>query len=237
VTLTRAVLCLVTDRHRLGTRLGLRTDADGTLDALVAQVTAAAEAGVDLVQIREPDLPARDLVALARAIRTGVGPGGVPVLINDRIDVALASGADGVHLKGTSIPAEEAARLAPPGFLIGRSVHSVEDIQRGGAAGAHYLIFGTVFATGSKPAGWRTAGLAGLAEAVKAASPLPVLGIGGVGRDQAAGVAATGAAGLAAIDAFLPAEGTGIADTVQEQVRCLRIAFDSPDTLFYDGRQ
>jgi thiamine-phosphate pyrophosphorylase len=237
VTFTRPVLCLVTDRHRLGTRLGLRPDADAALDALVAQVTAAAEAGVHLVQIREPDLPARDLVALARAIRTGVGPGRVPVLVNDRMDVALASGADGVHLKSTSIPADEAASLAPPGFLIGRSVHSVEEILRGDAAGAHYLIFGTVFASRSKPAGGRTAGLAGLAEAVNAASPLPVLGIGGVGRDQAAGIAATGAAGLAAIDAFLPAEGTGIADTVKEQVRCLRIAFDSPYTLSYDGRQ
>jgi len=228
VSLTAPVLCLVTDRHRLGARLGSAPDTRATADALLAQVTAAAEAGVDLIQVREAALPDITLVALVRAIRDRVVPHGARVVVNDRLDVALASGADGVHLKSASIPVAEALRLAPPGWLIGRSVHAVAEIERGVAAGAHYLIFGSVFPTHSKPAGWETTGLAGLAAAVRAASPVPVLGIGGIGLAQARGVAGTGAAGLAAIDAFLPPQSTRIADTVQEVVRRMRMAFDSP---------
>jgi thiamine-phosphate pyrophosphorylase len=227
VNLTRPVLCLVTDRRRLGARLGSPPDARATVDALLVQVTAAAEAGVGLVQVREAELPDSALVALVRAIRDRVVPRGARVVVNDRLDVALASGADGVHLKSASIPVVEALRLAPPGWLIGRSVHTVAEIERGLAVGAHYLIFGSVFPTASKPAGWNTAGLAGLAAAVRAASPVPVLGIGGIGLDQARDVAATGAAGLAAIDAFLPPQSTRIAHTVQEAVRRMRMAFDS----------
>jgi thiamine-phosphate pyrophosphorylase len=193
----------------------------------MAQVTAAAAAGVGLIQVRESELSDRALVALVRAIRDRVAPHGVRVVVNDRLDVALASGADGVHLKSASIPVVEALRLAPPGWLIGRSIHAVAEIERGVAAGAHYLIFGSVFPTQSKPAGCDTAGLAGLAAIVRAASPVPVLGIGGIGPDQARGVAAAGAAGLAAIDAFLPPGSTGIADTVHEVVRRMRMAFDS----------
>lgn len=227
MNLTAPVLCLVTDRRRLGARLGSAPDARATVDALLAQVTAAAEAGISLVQVREAELADSDLVALVRAIRDRVVPRGARVVVNDRVDVALASGADGVHLKGASISVAEAVRLAPPGWLIGRSVHGVAEIERGVTAGAHYLIFGSVFPTLSKPAGWDTAGLAGLAAAVRAASPVPVLGIGGIGLDQARSVAATGAAGLAAIDAFLPPQSTQIADTVQDVVRRMRMAFDS----------
>ena len=244
MSLTRPVLCLVTDRRRLGARIGSLPDAGATTDALLAQVTAAAEAGVGLIQVREADLHAGALVALVGAIRARVAPRGTRVVVNDRLDVALASRADGVHLKSASVPVAEARRLAPPGWLIGRTVHSVAEIARGVAVGADYVIFGSVFPTQSKTAGWETAGLTGLAAAVQAASPLPVLGIGGIGVDQAGGVARTGAAGLAAIDAFLPqvsdfdlawpnrrSLGGGwsiaIAETVQENVRRMRIAFDS----------
>ena len=226
--LTTPVLCLVTDRHRLGARLGSEAEPRAITDALLAQVTAAAEAGIGLIQVREAELSDKALVALVRAIRDRVVPHGARVVVNDRLDVALASDADGVHLKSASIPVVEALRLAPPGWLIGRSIHTMAEIEEGVAAGAHYLIFGSVFPTRSKPAGAGTAGLAGLAAAVNAASPVPVLGIGGIGPDQARDVAATGAAGLAAIDAFLPVQSTGIADTVHEVVRRMRMAFDSP---------
>ena len=88
-------------------------------------------------------------------------------------------------------------------------------------------MFGTVFPTRSKPPDWKSAGLAALAAAVAAAAPVPVLGIGGIGPDQAADVARTGAAGVAAIDAFLPTDRTRIADTVHGAVQRMRIAFDS----------
>jgi thiamine-phosphate pyrophosphorylase len=225
VSLTPPVLCLVTDRRRLGARLGSPPDGPATIEALLTQAEAASEAGVTLIQVREPDLPADALIALVRAIRARVAPR-ARVVVNDRLDVALACQADGVHLKSTSVPVTSALRLAPPGWLVGRSVHSVTEIEGGVGAGATYLVFGSVFPTRSKPADWKTAGLAGLAAAVAAASPLPVLGIGGIGPDQTADVARTGAAGLAAIDAFLPSDPARIADTVHEAVHRLRIAFD-----------
>ena len=227
VRLRPPLLCLVTDRHRLGGRLGLPLNAESTTDALLTQLTAAAAAGVSLIQVREPDMPAGALVALVKAIRARVAARGTLVVVNDRLDVALASHADGVHLKSSSVAVAEAARLAPHPFLVGRSVHSPLEIARGDAKGADYVIVGTVWATESKPAGWQALGLAGLAAAVHAAAPVPVLGIGGIGADQAADVARTGAAGVAAVAAFLPSDPTKIADTVHEAVRRMRTAFDS----------
>jgi len=121
-------------------------------------------------------------------------------MVNDRLDVALACGADGVHLRGDSIPAVRARSIAPPGFLIGRSVR---DAGEAVAAAPHvnYLIAGTVFPTPSKPglAGWLGVdGLAGICRAVGA----PVLAIGGVSLDRLPEVAGSGAAGVAAIGLF-----------------------------------
>lgn len=227
VRLDPPLLCLVTDRHRLSARIGSPPDADRTTDALLTQTTAAAEAGVRLIQIREPDLPSGALVGLVRAIRAAVARHGTLVVVNDRLDVALAAAADGVHLKAASVPVIDAARIAPPQWLIGRSVHCLTDIAHRDTAGAHYLIVGTVFPTASKPAGWQTVGLSGLEAAVRAASPVPVLGIGGIGPTEAAEVGRTGAAGVAAVDAFLPTDRARIADTVHEGVLRMRIAFDS----------
>lgn len=237
MSLAVPILCLVTDRCRLGARLGTTAGQPATTDALLMQVTAAAEAGVSLIQVRDAELSPRALVALVCAIRDRVGGLGTRVLVNDRLDVALASRADGVHLKSTSVPVADAARLARPGWLIGRSVHSRRELVDGHAHGAHFVVFGTVFPTASKPASWVTAGLDGLAATVRAAAPLPVLGIGGIGVDQALSVARTGAAGLAAIDAFLPSDPARIADTVQEAVVRLRMAFDSAGPLSYHERQ
>ncbi len=223
---TRPVLCLVTDRRRLGARLGTPPDAFATTDALLTQVTAAAAAGVSLIQVRDADLSARALVALVRDIRDRVASYATKVVVNDRLDVALSSGADGVHLKRTSVSVAEALRLARPGWLIGRSVHSVAEIAGGAAAGAHYVIFGSVFPTRSKPDGWPTTGLDGLAEAVRAAGPVPVLGIGGLEPGRMWDVARTGAAGIAAIEAFLPSDSARIADTVYKAVTRMRVTFD-----------
>ena len=177
-------LCVVTDRRR--------TD-------VVAQARRAVDAGVDLIQIRERDMEARDLAGLVERVLRIARGSATRVVVNDRLDVALACGADGVHLRGDSIPVEAARTIAPRPFLIGRSVHSVDEARA--AAGADYLIAGTVFPSASKPTATTWLGLAGLEQIVRAARP-PVLAIGGIDLDRAAEIGGTGAAGIAAIALF-----------------------------------
>jgi thiamine-phosphate pyrophosphorylase len=181
---------MITDRRRFGSE-----------DVLVRRVAAAAAAGVDLVQVRERDLDARDLSHLvARCVQTVAGTR-TRVLVNDRLDVALAAGAHGVHLRGDSLPASRARALAPIGFLIGRSVHSLDDAVAACAGGGlDYVLFGAVFATASKP-GQAPAGTAALAE-VAAAVRVPVLAVGGVSRETVGQLAGSGCAGYAAIGWF-----------------------------------
>jgi thiamine-phosphate pyrophosphorylase len=190
-------ICLVTDRRRVAPA-GATDDAAAR--RVVAQARFAVEAGVDLLQIRERDLEAAALAALVRAVVTVTRGSRTRVVVNDRVDVALACGADGVHLRGDSMPPTAIRRLAPSPFLIGRSVHGVADLD--GARGADYLIAGSVFASASKPADHRLLGVAGL-RAVAAAAAVPVLAIGGITVERVAEVAAAGAAGIAAIGLFV----------------------------------
>ncbi len=193
------VLCLVTDRRRLS---GVRAGAEETAAAVVAQVRAAAEAGVDLAQIREPDLDDRrlaDLVERCLAVTRGTS---TRVLVNERLDIALAVGAGGVHLRADSIAAGRARELTPPEFLIGCSVHGAEEAKAVVTAGGlDYLIYGTVFATASKPAGHPCGGLEGLARAAHAVD-VPVIAIGGITERELPRVHRAGAAGFAAIGFF-----------------------------------
>jgi thiamine-phosphate diphosphorylase len=185
------ILCAVTDRRRL---------------PILAHVAAAADAGVDWVQIREPDLPAAELYEVVRHAVAEVSGSAARtrIIVNDRLDVALAAGAHGVHLRGTSFDASRVrALVAARDFLVGRSVHSVEEaVAVEAAGGLDYLIFGTMFPTTSKPDGHPVAGPEALRAAV-AAARLPVLGIGGITLENVDRVAATGAAGVAAIGLFL----------------------------------
>jgi thiamine-phosphate pyrophosphorylase len=153
------------------------------------------------------------------------------VMVNDRVDVALAAQADGVHLKAASIGVADARCLAPADWIVGRSVHELAEVEAAAREGADYLLFGSIFATRSKPPGWPVAGLDGLRAAVAAARQVPVLAIGGVGVAEAAAVAATGAAGIAAIDAFQPSQHDFLEASVQEAVIRLRLAFDSTRSL------
>lgn len=223
----RPVLCLVTDRRRLAARLGLGADQEPGA-ALCAQIREATRSGVSWVQVREPDLAAGALTDLVRAILRETAGTGARVLVNDRVDVALAAGADGVHLKASSMPAAAVRAMVPPGWLIGQSVHGVEPLARADREALDYLICGAIFATGSKPAGWPVLGISGLRAVIAAAGALPVLAIGGVGPSTAGHVALAGAYGVAAIDAFLPGDPDEGRETVQEKARRLRIAFDSP---------
>ena len=196
----RPILCLVTDRRRLCAGC----DDDTASRCLMAHVREAVAAGLDLVQIREREMAAgalADLVSAAVAIARGSA---TKIIVNDRLDIAVACGADGVHLRSDSVPASAARRIVPAGFLIGRSVHDAAEAASA-AADTDYLIAGTVFPTASKPGSGdvdRLLGAAGLADLVRAVSR-PVLAIGGVTLDRLPEVAASGAAGFAAIGLFL----------------------------------
>ncbi len=195
----RPVLCAVTDRHRLG-GAGIDTDR------LVAFIAAAARADLDLVQVREPDW---EIGLLYQAVVRGleeVRGSTLAIVVNDRIDVALAAGADGVHLREDSVPAARARAIVPPPRLLGRSVHSPHQVDA-----VDYLIAGTVFTTASKP-GQPELGESGLAAIVASAAPRPVLAIGGVQPCRMAAIARTGAAGVAAIGCFADAWAAGASD-------------------------
>ncbi len=183
------VWCLITDRRRWSSQ-----------EDLVARVGAAARAGVHLVQVRERDLEGRALVDFVRACVSAVRGTRARVLVNDRLDVALASGAHGVHLRADSMPAERVRDMAPRAFLVGRSVHSVDEARAATPGAVDYVVFGTVWPSASKP-GRAAAGVTVLAEAVRA-SAVPVLAVGGVTQARVGDVARAGAAGVAAIGLF-----------------------------------
>ena len=221
MTDTLPILCYVTDRHSLPIAPG-----KNPIDALLGKIEAAGAAGVDWIQLREKDLSGKDSAALARqALRRFAqtassddrsrGPSAarfpIPrILINDRLDVALAERAGGVHLGENSLLVKEARRLigaamsrsnAEKDFLAGVSCHSLEAAQSAAAAGADYLFFGPVFATPSKAAFGAPQGLDFLAKVCRAVA-IPVLAIGGITLENAAACLDSGAAGIAAIRLF-----------------------------------
>ena len=201
----KLIVCYVTDRRSL---LSPRATTESEA-ALVQQIDAAVRAGVDWVQIREKDLPARSLLDLTRAAIRTCAPPGRPgrarILVNDRMDVAWAAGAGGVHATETSLPIPaliEARRASGRAdFLVGASCHSLRRVESAAAEGADYVFFGPVFATPSKAEFGPPQGLAALAEACKAVS-IPVLAIGGITLETCRACADAGAAGVAAIRPF-----------------------------------
>ena len=216
------ILCLVTDRRRLGAALSL-PEGDW-VEALRLQAVAAARAGVDYIQVREPDLDARELADLVRYLVREAGGGSSRILVNDRIDVALASRAAGVHLKEQSILPGEVRRIAPPGFVIGCSVHTMATVPARKAA--DFLVAGTVRPTASKPA-VEYLDEAGLKRIVDAAAGQPVLGIGGLDLPSIPLLAASGANGMAAVGAFIPVGGESVSEFVQKRVNELRFALET----------
>jgi thiamine-phosphate pyrophosphorylase len=172
-------------------------------DDLVERAAHAARAGVDVIQVRERDLADAALVGLVRAIVRATAGTAARVVVNDRADIAILAGAAGVHLRGDSAAASRVRAMTAPGFLIGRSVHSLAEIDAAVAdGGCDYLMFGTVFPSAGKPDGHPVAGLDALTAAC-ARSPLPVIAIGGVDDAGAALVRDAGAAGFAAVGLFM----------------------------------
>ena len=173
------------------------------LDALVRQAKAAAAAGIDLFQVREPQCDAAALAEIVTAVCHAVRGSRTRVLVNERLDIALAVGAHGVHLRASSMPAAAVRRLVPSGFLLGRSVHT--PTEAAGAGPVDYVLAGTVLPSASKPPGHPTLGEDGLRALVAAAS-VPVLAVGGLAVGDVPLVARTGASGLAAIGLFADAK-------------------------------
>ncbi|MCS6862788.1 MAG: thiamine phosphate synthase [Abditibacteriales bacterium] len=184
-------LLLVTDRHRAAPR------------DIVEIVTAAIKGGVEFVQLREKDLPAGELFALAQRLRA-ITRGHARLVINDRADVALACDADGVHLGEASLPVSAARKIVGPQKLVGRSVHTVTAAREAERDGADYLIAGAIFPTASHP-DMAPQGLNFLRE-VCAAVHVPVFAIGGITHLNARDCLTAGAHGVAVVGEIIGAE-------------------------------
>jgi thiamine-phosphate pyrophosphorylase len=204
-------LCYITDRQSLGA------------EPLLSRIQQAVLAGVDLVQIREKDLATRELLELVKAAVDSAGgqsTGGTWVVVNDRLDVALAAAAHGVHLGTHSIPAQIVRAHVRGDFLVGVSCHSLEEALAAQAAGADYLLLGPVYETPSKRPFGPPIGLAKL-RAVTSQVSLPVLALGGITLERVRPCLAHGAAGIAGIRIFQDCE------SLETCVRELRAQFPS----------
>lgn len=198
------MVCYVTDRQSLQLESGQSRER-----ALAKRIENVVRAGVDWVQIREKDLQARDLAEITRgavrACNSGSAQHDQQILVNDRLDVAWAAGAGGVHAGGKSLPvrvlvdARRSSGIA--NFLVGVSCHSLRDALSAAEEGADYLFFGPVFATPSKAGFGAPQGLAKLAQTCSAVS-IPVMAIGGITLQTARACREAGAAGIAAIRLF-----------------------------------
>jgi thiamine-phosphate pyrophosphorylase len=206
------ILCYVTDRRSLylaSSSVSRAADSGESAEylenALVEALRNAAVAGVDWIQIREKDLEGRALARLVRRAAETTRGSGAKILVNDRLDVAVAAGAAGIHLGEASLPVETVAEwrraASRSGFQIGVSCHSVEAARAAERGGADYIIFGPVYPTPSKASFGPPQGISGLHE-VCAAVRIPVLAIGGLTLENADSCIEAGAAGVAAIRLF-----------------------------------
>lgn len=186
-------LYLVTDRSMLR---GL-TLADTVRDAI--------EGGVTCVQLREKDLETREFIQIANDLLAATRAAGVPLIINDRVDVALAVGADGIHLGQSDMPIGMARKIGRPDWIIGISAESLADALRAEAEGANYIGVSPVFATPTKSNTAPPLGLDGLRE-IRAATKIPLVAIGGINRGNAREVISAGADGLAVVSAIMAAD-------------------------------
>ena len=185
-------LCLVTDRSFL---------RDASLSDVVA---AAVRGGVTSVQLREKTLDIVAFAELGRAIKELLLPLGIPLIINDSVEVAAAVGADGLHVGQTDLPAEAARALLGANAAIGLSITAIEQLRKADVRFADYLGVGPIFATPTKPDAAAPMGLDGLV-AARAMTALPIVAIGGISQDNAAETMAAGANGIAVVSAIMGA--------------------------------
>lgn len=170
----------------------------------VAIARAALAGGADMIQLRDKAGDLRALLPQARAIQALCQFHGAIFIVNDRLDLTLAAGADGVHVGQEDLPSEAARPLLGPGRVLGVSTHSREQAEAARAAGADYIGFGPMFPTGTKDTGYTPRGLEALRE-IRAAVQLPILAIGGITLENVADVIAAGATAPAVISAVVGA--------------------------------
>jgi thiamine-phosphate pyrophosphorylase len=200
------LLCYITDRRQLRSV------------SLAAVIRETVRAGVDIVQVREKDLTSRELITLVEEALIATrepGMGGARVVVNDRVDVALAGGADGAHLAAHSMPVQVVRRFVPRAFVIGVSCHSLGEAMAAESGGADYVVLGPVFETPSKLGYGSPLGLEKLRNITSQIS-IPVLALGGITVDRIRPCLEAGASGIAGIRIFQDCE------SVQERVRELR---------------
>ena len=207
-SLPEPCLCLVTDRKVVD---------EGTL---IERVSEAVAGGVNMVQLREKDLPGQQLLNLALDIKQEI-KGRAMLIVNERADVAVAAGADGLQLGEQALPLAAARQIVGPQALIGRSIHSPEGAIKAQAEGADYLVVGPIYATGSHPqtvpAGPQLLKQVAQLPEIRSVS-LPLIGIGGITAENLGEVILAGASGVAVITSILASPDPG------QQARKLRLA-------------
>jgi thiamine-phosphate pyrophosphorylase len=178
---------------------------------IVDVVRAALQGGAPAIQLRSRDQDSRGLLELARVLRQETEDAGALFFVNDRVDVALASDADGAHLGDDDLPIAAARGITPPGFLLGRSVDTPREAEIAAGEGADYIGVGPVYRTPSKSDAGEPLGIQGIGE-VRKVTNLPIVAIGGVAEDNCAEIVAAGADGVAVVRAVMmasdPAEAT-----------------------------
>jgi thiamine-phosphate pyrophosphorylase len=206
-------LYLITDRH-LFTRHSV-LDTRHFFEA----IEEALKGGVKAVQLREKDLETRSLLRMAYSLRELTAGYGAKLFINDRVDIALAVDADGVHLGGESMPVFAARKAAGEAMLIGVSAHSIEEAKKAEEEGADFVTLGPVFETLSKMKYGKPLGIGRLSEA-RGKISIPVFAIGGIKKERAGSVLEAGATGVALISAILGSE--DIRSNTEEFMRLLK---------------
>ncbi|HEV2315657.1 MAG TPA: thiamine phosphate synthase [Candidatus Acidoferrales bacterium] len=221
------LLCYVTDRHLLQSQ---RRSGAGSTDDLLVCIERAVNAGVDWIQIREKDLTSHELLELTRraiAVTRQEGNAHTRVIVNDRLDVAIAAGAAGVHLGGASIPIAETVQWcragnAPQDFMVGASCHDIQEAIAAERSGGNYILFGPVYESPAKMKFGAPQGVGKLAE-VCGRIQIPVLAIGGVEEENAGTCLRAAAAGIAAIRLFQQPPDAASLGGVVSRLRAIRL--------------
>jgi thiamine-phosphate pyrophosphorylase len=186
-------------------KLYLITDRKQAKMPLPEAVRLALQGGVPAVQLREKDLPVRELLALAQELRELTRKFGAKLFVNDRVDVAVAVGADGVHLGHQSMPVDAARRIVGSGMLVGASTHSVKEAKEAELKGADFITYGPIFETPSKAQYGEPVGIEALINANNSIS-IPIIALGGIKSGNIDQVIAAGAYGVAMISSILAAD-------------------------------
>lgn len=192
-------------RKNINWELYLVTDSELSKLPFFEMIKKAVKGGVTVIQLREKNLSTREFIEEAIEVKKNIEGSGIPLIINDRVDVALAIGADGVHLGNDDMPVNLARRIMGKKFIIGASAGSVDEAMEKEEKGADYIAVSPVFPTPTKPDAGPPLGLEGIKEMRKFVK-VPLIGIGGINRGNVLDVIKSGADGVAVVSAIVSSE-------------------------------